>query len=61
MHRTCYELLLLLLHFSNGPFTVCSLSANLRFLVVYAFDNRNYYSSKLPKIGYKYLQTVKAV
>jgi len=40
---------------------MCSFFANLCFLVVYVFDNRNYYSSKLSKIGYKYLQTVKAV
>lgn len=40
---------------------MCSFFANLGFLVVYVFDNRNYYNSKLSKIGYKYLQTVKAV
>lgn len=38
-----------------------SFFANLCFVVVHVFDNRNYYSSKLSKIGYKYLQTVRVV
>lgn len=40
---------------------MCSFLTNLCFLVVYVFDNRNDYSCKSSKIGYKYLQTVKAV
>lgn len=40
---------------------MCSFLTNLCFLVLYVFDNHNDYSCKLSKIGYKYLQTVKAV